>query len=192
MVRKSMLSILLAAIFIIGAPSKASVITLLYQCESCAISPLPTNIHFDETTQLFEQFTVRWNHIDFDFTFPNLQPAFVRQWFWDALNGRPVTPTALPDSEPAQVFPIRWFADAYTPDVNACFVFFIGASGAGPRCVTPPLAQQAVFPAHESGTARSVPVSEPDVIALLGIAFVALQIFRSCARIVGEINSIAV
>ena len=90
--------------------AQAGVVGLKYDCFNCdaqKLAPSPTNIHFDESTQLFEQFTVSWNNVDFDFTFPNSQPAFVREWFWDALNGVAVTPTADPNSGTPDVFPIR-------------------------------------------------------------------------------------
>jgi hypothetical protein len=110
--------------------SFADVITLLYSCDGCSVLPLPSVIKFDPATQLFEDFTVRYDTIDFDFTFPNLQPDYVRQWLWDALSGRPVKPTAvLSDGRPAEVFPVYW--DAYAYDTAACFRFLIGASGAG-------------------------------------------------------------
>ncbi|MEO6746459.1 MAG: hypothetical protein ABIN08_18420 [Caldimonas sp.] len=174
--------LLVAAFLLMSMSVSASVVTLKYDCDNCdpqQLQPLPTTIFFDETTQLFERFDVRWNDIDFDFTFPNAQPAFVRQWFWDALNGLPVTPTASPDSGSEQVVPINWFADAYTPDSASCFVFFIGGSGAGPRCVLPPFSDHSIFPANVSGTATSVPISEPATTALVAIALAFAGLARS-------------
>lgn len=167
-----------AALLLATAPAFATPITLLYDCDGCKERPLPTHVVFDESTQLFESFTVRWNRVEFDFTFPNLQPALVRQWFWDALNGRPVTPTALPDSGDAQVFPIYWFADTYSPEANACFVFFIGSSGAGPSCVQPPFPDKTVFPSNVGGVARSVPLPEPPSIAWIGLGLASLILAR--------------
>jgi hypothetical protein len=173
-------AIALAALLTCGTVS-ADIVTLIYDCANCAspqLTPAPTNIQFDETTQLFEDFTVSWNNIDFDFTFPNSQPAFVREWFWDALNGLPVTPTALPDSGPVEVFPIRWFADAYTPD-RACFNFFVGASGAGPRCVEGPFSDKSEFPVNVQGVAESARnIPEPGTLALAGIGFCGLLAVR--------------
>lgn len=179
---RTSLAVTIAALTLWAMPATAAVITLLYDCDHCDVKPLPTRVVFDEQAQLFESFTVRWNRVEFDFLFPNLQPPFVRQWFWDALNGRPVTPTALPDSGEAQVFPIMWFADAYAPDVNVCFGFRIGASGAGPRCLAPPFSDKTTFPANVSGIARGVPIPEPMSLGLLGLGLAGLAAVRRSTR----------
>jgi hypothetical protein len=146
----------------LSSPAHADEIVLVWTCEDCTALPQPTKVTFDPVTRLFGAFLVQWNGVALDFTFPNAQPAFVRQWFWDALNERPISETALPG--PQATYPIRWFAGVYTPDTNGCFQFRIAASGAD-RCSVPPFAASTVFPANDGGTATHI--APPYVDALV-------------------------
>ena len=185
-----MRALALTTLAALALSAQAGIVTLKYNCSNCGsqkLVPSPTNIHFDESTQLFEQFTVSWNSVDFDFTFPNAQPAFVREWFWDALNGLAVTSTADPGSGTPEVFPIRRFADAYSVDSPVCFSFFIGSSGAGPRCELPPFPDQTIFPANVQGvseSARNIP--EPGTLALAGIALCGALAARRSKRAISK------
>lgn len=154
-VRASLVAGFALAVAVVAAPSRAEEIMIVWACDTCTILPEPTKVTYDPTTQLFGQFVVRWNGVDFDFTFPNSQPTTTRQWFWDALNGLPVGSTAIPGS-PVGIYPVIWYGDTYNPDNVACFQFRIGSSGAGPRCVNPPFSADTIFQAHDMGTATSI------------------------------------